>query len=223
MPGPLRTIAYIDGYNLYYSALTGSRFKWLDLRRFIERIIMESAPNPAFELVTVKFFTAPILGRYASDPASPERQRRYHNALKFAPSGPTEVINGYHASTIKKARLLETGELERVEVLEEKQTDVNISLHMYRDAAYNRVNQIVLVSNDSDLAPALDIVKHDFPDIVRGVVLPSLNRSSRRSGQLDALAHWTRRQLKAEDLSRSQLPRSVLNRKGKPILKPDAW
>jgi hypothetical protein len=108
-------------------------------------------------------------------------------------------------------------------VLEEKQTDVNIGLHMYRDATHGRVDQIVLVSNDSDLAPALTMLKYDFPDIVRGLLLPSRERSNRRSGQLDALANWTRRQLKEDELASAQLPRSITNRKGKPILKPEAW
>lgn len=220
---PLRTIAYIDGYNLYYSALTGGPFKWLDVRRLVERVIQDSAPKPLFKLLAVKFFTAPILGRYASDQTSPDRQRRYHNALKFAPSGPTEIITGYHATTTKKARILETEELVRVSVLEEKQTDVNIGLHIYRDACRQLVDQVVLASNDSDLAPVLEMIADDFPAIARGVVLPTLDRSNRRSGQLDALSNWTRRQLRISELEACQLPRAILNRKGKPILKPEQW
>lgn len=38
---------------------------------------------------------------------------------------------------------------------EEKQTDVNIALHMYRDAIKQHYTQQVLVSNDSDLELAL--------------------------------------------------------------------
>lgn len=30
---PMRTIVYIDGYNLFYSLLTKTSFKWLDLNR----------------------------------------------------------------------------------------------------------------------------------------------------------------------------------------------
>ena len=36
-----RTIAYIDGYNLYYGLLKGSRQKWLDPVRFVSRLLRD--------------------------------------------------------------------------------------------------------------------------------------------------------------------------------------
>ncbi len=38
---------------------------------------------------------------------------------------------------------------------EEKQTDVNIAFHLYDDVIHKRCEQVILVSNDSDLLPAL--------------------------------------------------------------------
>ena len=43
----------------------------------------------------------------------------------------------------------------RVWKIEEKQTDVNIAISMYRDAAKNLVDHQVLVTNDSDAEPIL--------------------------------------------------------------------
>ena len=50
-----RAIAYIDGYNLYYGLLKGTSCKWLDLYVFARSLI-----RPNLDIVTVKYFTAPI-------------------------------------------------------------------------------------------------------------------------------------------------------------------
>jgi hypothetical protein len=54
----MKTIIYIDGYNLYYGTLRGTAYKWLDVVQLFEGIC--HAQNPASQLVQVKFFTAPI-------------------------------------------------------------------------------------------------------------------------------------------------------------------
>lgn len=117
------------------------------------------------------------------------------------------------------------GEPILVTVIEEKQTDVNIGVHLYRDASRGEVEQIILVSGDSDLAPALELVRDDFPNIVRGLVFPILDSkpNARRSGSLEKLATWTPHHLTPAQLEASQLPQNIPNRKGKAIKKPDAW
>jgi 6-hydroxy-3-succinoylpyridine 3-monooxygenase len=225
----LRTIVYVDGYNLYYSALTRTSYKWLDLRMLMTRLLLDAYPGAQGRVDQLKFFTAPILGRYTSDSESPTRQQRYHNALRFAPSGPTDIIYGYHNLMTKQVRPLEpplnAHGLIRAEVLEEKQTDVNIGLHMYRDAAHEAAQQLVLMSNDSDLAPALMMIAGDYPHIIRGVIFPTTSRQRgyRQSGQLANAATWARRHIAPSDLANCQLPRTVRNRKGKPIIRPTEW
>jgi hypothetical protein len=34
-----RTIVYVDGFNLYYGALRGTRFKWLDLSALFQKVL----------------------------------------------------------------------------------------------------------------------------------------------------------------------------------------
>ncbi|UDI81673.1 hypothetical protein XCM_11785 [Xanthomonas citri pv. mangiferaeindicae] len=85
----------------------------------------------------------------------------------------------------------------RVWKLEEKQTDVNLALAMYRDAASGRYQQLVVCSNDSDIAPALAAIREDFPTIVLGVVTPRRppveGEAIRRvSVELSSRADWTR-------------------------------
>jgi hypothetical protein len=48
-----RVIAYIDGFNLFYSSLKGTGYKWLDIASLCESMLM-----PDQELVSVKYFSA---------------------------------------------------------------------------------------------------------------------------------------------------------------------
>lgn len=65
-----------------------------------------------------------------------------------------------------------------VRLLEEKETDVNLALGMYRAACradqlqIDQIHQIVLVSGGTDLGPALAAIRADFPHIRLGVILP---------------------------------------------------
>jgi hypothetical protein len=59
-----KTSIYIDGYNLYYSRLKGTQFKWLDIvALFRDRILLPQ--DPRAEVVAVKYFTAPVKASYA--------------------------------------------------------------------------------------------------------------------------------------------------------------
>ena len=59
----LRTIAYVDGYNLYHGRLKYTQFKWLDLQGLMASIT--EVQNPSSELTAVKLFTAHIKARFA--------------------------------------------------------------------------------------------------------------------------------------------------------------
>ncbi|EPE96985.1 NYN domain-containing protein [Rhizobium grahamii] len=81
--------------------------------------------------------------------------------------------------------------------LEEKQSDVNLALHLYDDALSGEVDQVVLVTNDTDLTPALEMLKARCPNIIRGLVIPT--RKVGAGGDLEReanvslanLAHWS--------------------------------
>jgi uncharacterized LabA/DUF88 family protein len=147
----LKTVAYIDAQNLYFGVLTKSPYKWLDVYRlFAERILPSHTPSA--ELVRLKFYTAPIKARFASDPKAPERQTAYHLALKGKYPDKIEIIEGYYSADCKDERCCDNeGQKARVWKLEEKLTDVSMALDIYRDALKGVYDQAVLCSNDSDL------------------------------------------------------------------------
>ena len=75
-----KTNIYIDGYNLYYSRLKGTAFKWLDLvALFRDQIVMQQDPDA--QVHSIKFFTAPVKATYARHgQASEHAQTQYHRA-----------------------------------------------------------------------------------------------------------------------------------------------
>jgi hypothetical protein len=114
--------------------------------------------------------------------------------------------------------------------LDEKETDVNLALGMYRAASRSdelQVEQIVLVSGDSDLAPALAAIRADFPHIRLGVILPHRANAEQLQreapGSLKQHADWLRRYISDAELAAHQLPLKVPLPRKPAIVKPDYW
>ena len=63
----MRTVVYVDGFNLYFGCLKGTQWKWLDLVALFESVLPKK-----YEIVVVKYFTAKVPGR-TDDPSKPER------------------------------------------------------------------------------------------------------------------------------------------------------
>jgi uncharacterized LabA/DUF88 family protein len=226
--GSLRTNVYVDGFNLYKAVLSKTNYKWLDLEvLFRDRILPPITPGPS--QVNVKFFTARIMGRYCADLKSVDRQDTYLRALENHTDN-VSIILGHYVVTRPSGRCLsENGRLGQevqIEKPEEKQTDVNIAIELYRDCAKGECDQVVLVSNDSDLAPALRAVSEDFPAVRRGLVIPT---KGRKSQSLIELADWSLPKIKPSDLQAAQLPRVIHYRTGrdgqkrKHLIKPVEW
>lgn len=230
----MRTAVYIDGYNLYYGCLRQTAFKWLDVMKLADLIL--KVQNPSSNLVRIKYFTAPALARFATHgQQSVAAQERYHRALK-ACNPSIELIYGTH-SIDESGTLLpayragvpfDKSDRHRVWKLEEKKTDVNIAIEMYRDAIRGGLDQVVIVSNDSDAEPVLSAIRQDCPGLMIGVITPVRPRPQDGKGyrsvsaSLSNLADWTRRHILDEELEKSQLPLRVPTRK-KPIDKPAHW
>jgi len=224
----LKTIIYVDGYNLFYGCLKHSGDKWLDLWRLLAGRILH-AQNPASEVIQIKFFTADILAKIASHGQEAMiAQQSYHRALERLYPDKIKIIKGFYS--LEKAHLLKyqkpPDKVNRVAVwrLEEKQTDVNIALEAYRDAVKGLAKQFVFVSSDTDLAPALQALREDCGEDIRiGVIIPIRSTNQRPSNQaLSALANWTRGHITDAELAESHLPETIPTMK-KPIRKPEYW
>lgn len=218
----MRTIAYIDGYNLYYGLLRKSKFKWLD----VYNLFLNQALNESSEIVEVRYYTAPMLGKMSDDLESPIRQRRYLQALrKMHPNG-LKLVEGRILASTPFQRLFrpipEAPYLEKVQVLDfnEKKTDVNIAADMINGAWKKTYDQAVLCSNDSDLEGALRSIKEHHPHIRIGLVAPISGDDPRKiSKDLAQFSDW-KKILSSVHLSNAQLPDRIPRSH---LSKPAAW
>ncbi|MHA4867674.1 NYN domain-containing protein [Duganella sp. PWIR1] len=232
---PISVAVYIDGDNLYYGRLRGTPFKWLDIVQFFDALMARRDQHEAIEKVV--YFTAPALATFATHgAASVEAQSSYHRALQAIHGERLEIIYGSHSYDRGGAELPRFIEgrpynrRDRVKVwkLEEKKTDVNIAIRMYRDACRGKYRRIILVSNDSDAEPALAAIREDFNEMMIGIVSPvrppqpGVPHLRRTSGSLVKFADWTVPYLLDEHLASAQLPHLVATKK-KPIRKPRHW
>ena len=74
----LNTIAYIDGFNLYY-AIRNKGYKWLNVKALAESVLAKSQ----YAVTRVKYYTARVSG--STDPGQPLRQQMYFKALRTVP------------------------------------------------------------------------------------------------------------------------------------------
>jgi len=74
----IRTWLYIDGFNLYYGAVKGTPYKWLDVLALGRQLL-----PPTHTIDKIKYFTARVSG--AADPNAPRRQHAYLSAIDTLP------------------------------------------------------------------------------------------------------------------------------------------
>ena len=226
----LRTKVYVDGYNLYYGCLKGTKHKWLDLSILFKDHIIPSSAIHKSELIGIKFFTAPILEKASKSLDSVSSQSRYHTALEKLYPNEIEIIKGYYSLTQSKVKIVDSNDPNKwardcqdvlVWKIEEKQTDVNLALHAYHDAANGIVDQVVIVTNDTDIAPALKMIR-DFTPVEIGVVVPTRDHVRKPNVALSELAHWVRTHITDLELSNSQMPDVIIAGR-RPTKKPASW
>lgn len=233
MPKP--TAVYIDGYNLYYGRIRGTSYKWLDVVSLFDRLLREQDPANSVDLV--RYFSAYCLAKFATHgQASAIAQQsflRAHESLHLARFAKTMGTHSYDRDGTLIPQFIPGTPYDRevrahVWKLEEKQTDVNLALAMYRDACSGKFEQLVVCSNDSDVEPVLQAIRSDFPRIELGVVTP---RPAPEAGvpayrnELSSLSRhvdWTRSHIHDAELAACQLPQRVPTKK-KAIDKPAHW
>jgi len=162
-PTPSRAILYVDGFNLYHGALKRApELKWLNLSALARHLLKSS-------VVKVRYFTAMVESR-PEDPEQTTRQGIYLRALATTPD--VTVHFGQFKSHEGWARLVEPdGERRCAYVLKtrEKGSDVNLASFLLVDASDNLCDVAAVVSNDSDLATPVELVRSRFGKTVIAV------------------------------------------------------
>jgi len=209
----LRTIVYIDGFNLYYGAVRGTPYKWLNLEKYFSII------RPHDDLIAIKYFTAEIVG------PTRKNQEAFLNALSTLPL--IKIILGKFKQKRLKCEVapacLVADASRFFFKAEEKRTDVNIAVSMIDDAYRNECDQFVVVSGDSDLVPAVRMVRERFPLKKITVYIPAGEDIIRgKAYELRSAAHKGRL-LPLNVLPLAQFPAQVPAGAGGFYSKPVTW
>lgn len=207
-----RTIIYIDGFNLYYGCLKNSPYKWLDLKSLFSNLL-----DSSHEIVKIKYYTAHISSRSGNND-SMLRQKYYLQAIqKYIPE--LEVYYGHYLTHQITAKVVNPPpDFIKVYKTEEKGSDVNLALHVLNDAWLDEYDCAVIVSNDSDLAESLRLVKSQNSKTI-GLIFPNTNSKRRPSRELTQYANFIKH-IRVNVLSKSQLPENI---PGTNIYKPKTW
>lgn len=223
MPSAPVARVYVDGFNLYKGALADSPSKWLDLGKWADRMM------PSFVVDKVAYCTA----RLAPDPDDPTlhiRQDIYLQALSTLSR--VQIYEGhFKVNNTRMRRRPEDGctccaaqppackccKGKTVPVIkrEEKGSDVRLAIELLDDGINGRYDVALVVSGDSDIQPAVDLVRHVYGK--RVFVADPRNRTH------PPLVGDERRRVRAAALAASQLPATITGPSGSPITKPASW
>lgn len=206
----LRTNVYIDAFNLYFGALKGTRWKWLDLEALCRRLL------PGNDIRRIRYFTALVTAR-PHDPGQPVRQQTYLRALRTNPKI-TVHLGHFLSNPVTLPLADDPARFARVLRTEEKGSDVNLATHLLCDGFTDDYDAAVIVSNDSDLLEPIRIAKNKLNKKV-GVVSPQVEGPPSRVLMQEAIFF---RKLRRSVLPACQLPQTLKDATGE-FRKPGTW
>lgn len=202
-----RVIGYIDGFNLYYGLRDRgwTQFLWLDPRKLAESLL-----SPQDELRAVKYFTARVRG---PDRSKRARQTTFLDAINA--TSDTEIILGKYYT--KPKRCFQCGST--WDSYEEKMTDSAIASHLVADAFRDEYDSAFLIGGDTDIVPAIKMVRRWFPAKRIVVWFPP----ARRNQEVESHCHDAGT-ITGAHLAASQMPTQItLPSGGPPIIRPSTW
>lgn len=215
----MKTIVYIDGFNLYYRQLKQKpEYRWLNLKKLCDLVL-----GPQSTVIGIKYYTARVSSKISPD--SPRNQNLYLSAL----SGLPEVSMHFGNFLIgeKWAGLVQPEpncalfkpwpEVVKIRKIEEKGSDVNLGVHLVRDAFRTQYETAVVLSNDTDLVEPIRIVTEEL-NLPVGLMSPV----SKPAADLEKYASFVKH-IRKDHLKKSQFDNPVINNDGKEIHKPKKW
>ena len=210
-----KVIAYIDGFNLFYGSLKGTKNKWLDIVSLCESLL-----KPDQELIAVKYFSA-IVSSSKGDASRSDKQRIYQEALQINPK--LSIKLGYfsiHKTKMPLASDWVNNKITPVEVIktEEKGSDVNLAVQMAVDAVRGDFDYAMLFSNDSDMAFSVQIaVKECCKKVGLYIDAKAISHNVLKENTCYI------RKLTGSFLAKHQFPDKITTSTGRILSKPKGW
>ena len=200
-----KVIFFIDGFNLYHALLENkryNRYKWIDLYSLAKKFISKND-----KIEEIYYFTA--LATWSTD-----KVKRHKLFIKAQEIKGARIIYGEFKKRDKYCRICKN----TYQTFEEKQTDVNIAIQLFKLAIQEKYDKALIISGDSDLIPSIEAVKSTFPSKQIGVIIPI----GRRAEQLKQTCDFYMK-IKEKHLKASMLPDVINLGDGKKIERPKHW
>lgn len=220
-----RTVAYVDGFNLYHLALQETSYRWSN-----PKLLLENVLGHVGCLAKLNLYTARVSSKIDSD--APRKQQIYLNALSTVAD--VEVTFGNFQVRDKWRRISEDTErlfkpkavVVKVVNPEEKGSDVNLGAHLLRDGFTSAYEQAVVCTNDTDLFEPIRIVTQEIglpvilitPSNNIGRPVPTAKKLETAVGGAGNVYH-----MRETHLKNACLPNPVVNAKGRQFHMPPSW
>ena len=214
----MKTILYIDGFNLFYSAVKGTPLRWLNPVALIGRAF------PRNQIIGTKYFTAKV-SALPNNPGQPIRQMIFWRALRTLPK--LEIIEGgFRTRKVMAAVVAPPPNFIEIFKTEEKGSDVNLAAHLLLDGFRNRYECAIVVSGDSDLVTPIKMVRDELKKPV-GVLNPQRLsgpncRPPRKNAGLQHAASFYQNGVTWAQLQAAQFPNPMTDATGT-LHKPLTW
>lgn len=211
-----RTFFLVDGFNLYHSLVEAERLaggkpvKWLDLRSLCTSFLFHvgNCTRDQASLERVYYFSAPP----SHEPvARQDRHRLYMQCLRA-----TGVIVELSRFKMKEVYCRKCGSYFKTR--EEKETDVAIASRLFETCLRSEAEAVVLVTGDSDQAPAVRACQRLFPSTAIFFAFPF----RRSSSELKVLAPDSF-SIGLPSIVRHQLPDPLVVSSGRELHMPESW
>lgn len=201
-----RIIVYVDGFNFYFGLKSKSwrKFYWLDLVKFFESFV-----KPHQNLEKVLYFSA-----RPHDKDKADRQDLLFSANKLNPRF------GLHLGKyLKKTLTCRRCGASHIHY-EEKETDVRIATTIVRDVVLDKCDISIIVSADSDLVPAIELIREFNPLHKVFVYFPPNRFSFDLNSKADGIVKLENHIAKFQD---AILPNNITLANGYEVKKPSSW
>lgn len=206
----------VDGFNLYHSVrrashdLRGASTKWFDLRALCSSYLYVIGGGAQLE--SIHYFSALARHLEARNPDVTRRHRRFLDALHA--TGVRIELARFKRKDVRCPNC--THSFERYE---EKETDVAIAVKLLEHFHTDTCDTAVLVSGDTDLAPAVRATQRLLPNKQIWFGFPSRRKNQERAKLVPKRSFELRKELYAK----FQLPDPFVLPDGRLLDKPPKW
>lgn len=210
-------MVFVDGFNLYHAldnhckaikkttGINANYLKWLDLKSLSQALITKNEV-----IAAVNYYSAYAMWRGTD---SHNRHRSYVTALEY--SGVSTRLGKFKERDVTCKNCNTSWKKH-----EEKATDVNIAINIIKSAFKNEFDRAIIVSADTDLIPAIRLVKQEFPNLEVDLCVPIGHTGA--IAEFKTIANQVIK-LKPFHISNNRLPNEFKTSKGITLTVPDDY